>query len=166
MSKLIPENRVKVVFGLKRGEDGYPPADVEQLWAKPLGDNLFEIGNIPFFVKGISYADVVEAVADPEGELWYRSLVRPSTHETLRVIVFRESSDPRPLADRVANLRRRLGEVGCSTELSHMPGLVAVDGNPASIGEALLVLKSGEADSLWEYEEGALRTAPGARQPR
>ena len=154
----MPEDRVKVLFDLKKDGDGYPPADTERLWAEPLGNNLFKIDNVPFFVKGISCEDVVEASSDTEGELRYRSLVRPSSHSTLRVILFRESPDPRPIEDRVADLRRQLEEVGCSTELSHIPGLIAVDTDSASIDRAFGVLRSGEKANLWEYEEGAKRT--------
>jgi hypothetical protein len=153
----MTEGRIKILFELKK-DDGYPPAEIEQLWAEPLGNNLFKIDNIPFYVKGISCEDVVEASADSRGELRFRSLVRPSTHNTLRVIVFRESPDPRPLADRVADLRNQLAEIGCSTELSHVPGLVAVDTDTALIDKALVVLRSGEKANLWEYEEGAVRT--------
>ena len=156
----MAEDRIKVLFELKRDEDGYPPADTEGLWAEPLGKNLFKIDNVPFFVKGISCEDVVEAVPDSEGELRYRSLVKPSARNTLRVIVFRESPDSRPLPDRVADLRRQLEEVGCSTELSHMQGLIAVDMDAVSIGKALGVLQSGEKANLWEYEEGAVRSVP------
>jgi hypothetical protein len=147
-----------VLFELKKDPDGYPPADTEGLWAQPLGDNLFKIDNVPFFVKGISCEDVVEAAPDSHGELRYRSLVRPSAHSTLRVIVFRESPDPRPIEERVADLRRQLEQVGCSTELSHMPGLIAVDTDSESMNRALGVLQSGEKANLWEYEEGAVRT--------
>ena len=154
----MAEDHIKVLFELKRDEDGYPPADTEGLWGEPLGNNLFKINNVPFFVKGISCEDVVEAEPDSEGELRYRALVRPSAHNTLRVILFRQSPDPRPLEERVADLRRQLERVGCSTELSHMPGLVAVDTDSASINRALGVLQSGEKANLWEYEEGAVRT--------
>jgi hypothetical protein len=153
----VPDDRIKVLFDLTKDADGYPPVDVEQLWAEPVGNNLFKIDNVPFFVKGISCEDVVEAAADSKGELRYKTLVKPSAHNTLRVIVFRENPDARPLADRVADLRSQLAEIGCSTELSHMPGLIAVDADPVSISKVLQVLQAGERSGLWEYEEAALR---------
>lgn len=151
-------DHVKVLFRLEKDADGYPPVDVEALWAESVGDNLFRIDNVPFFVKGISCDDVVEAVADPEGELRFKSLVKSSAHNTFRVIVFRESPDQRPLEDRVAELRDRLAEIGCSTELSHAPGLVAIDADAESANKALEVLRAGEQSDLWEYEEAALRS--------
>ena len=154
----MSDERIKVLFQLQRDEGGYPPADVEQIWAEPLGNNLFKIDNVPFFVKGISCEDIVEATPDSLGELRYRSLITPSEHSTLRVIVFRDSLDTRPLADRVADLRSRLAGAGCLTELSHIAGLVAVDVTAASIENAIRLLQEGENADLWQYEEGALRS--------
>ena len=151
-------NHVRVLFQLEKDADGYPPVDIEGLWAQPIGHNLFKIDNVPFFVKGISCDDVVEAFADREGELRFKSLVKPSLRNTLRVIVFRESPDRRPLGARVSELRDRLAEIGCSTELSHAPGLVAIDASPESFEQALEVLRIGERSDLWEYEEASIRS--------
>ncbi len=154
----MPVERIKVLFEINRDEDGYPPADIEHLWAESLGNNLFKIDNVPFFVKGISCEDIIEAFADSKGDLRYRSLVKQSTHSTLRVIVFRDSPDARTLEERVADLRKQLERVGCSTELSHLPGLVAVDMDIAVTSNALETLQAGEKADLWEYEEAALRS--------
>ncbi len=151
----MSEDRIKILFELKKDEQGYPPADIEQLWAEPIGGNLFRIDNVPFFVTGISCEDIVEALPDSQGELRYKSLVRPSAHSTLRVVLFRESPDPRPLADRVTDLRNQLKGLGCVTELGHLPGLVAVDA--LSVRPVLPLLQTGEKADLWEYEEAALR---------
>lgn len=58
----------------------------ESMWAKPLGNNLFKIKNIPFYVYGLNFHDIVRATADPE-ELKprIRELVEPSGHKTFRV---------------------------------------------------------------------------------
>jgi hypothetical protein len=162
----MPGDRIKVAFELRKDEDGYPPADIEQLWAEPLGNVLFKIDNVRFFVKGISCGDVVEALADPEGELRYKSLVRPSGRSTLRVIVFRESPDTRPLTDRVADLRSQLVKIGCCTELSHIPGLIALDAGSASTQKAIELLHSGANAEFWDYEEAALRTRPAGKSDR
>lgn len=149
---------VKITFDLDQDEDGYPPVDCEYLWAKPVGGNLYELDNTPFFVRGISTADLVEAEPDEHRELRFKALNRPSGHTTLRVIVFRESSDGRPITARVRSLRQRLSELGCSSELSHLAGLIAVDVPPnIELDAVLSVLSDGEASSLWEYEEAALR---------
>ena len=153
----MADEHVKVLFELKKDADGYPPVEVEQLWAEPVGGNLYKIDNVPFFVKGISCEDIVAAEPDSRGELRYTSLIKPSSRNTLRVIVFRDSPDLRPIADRVSDLRTQLAEVGCSTELSNMQGLIAVDLDSGSISKVVSLLQSGERANLWEYEEGAVR---------
>lgn len=158
MSSNAHEDLVKVIFDLERDEDGYPPADYEHLWAKPLGDNLYEVDNTPFFVRGVSTADVVVAEPDADNNLRFKSVKEPSQHTTLRVIVFREVSDARPIEERVRDLRSQLTNLGCSSELSHLPGLIAVDVPPeVPVDLVTDVLAEGEGRDLWEYEEAALR---------
>jgi len=158
MSNSAPEDLVKVIFDLERDEDGYPPADYEHLWARPLGDNLYELDNTPFFVRGVSTSDVVVAEPDTDNNLRFKAVKTPSQHTTLRVIVFRETSDARAIEERVRDLRTQLTNLGCSSELSHLPGLIAVDVPPeVSVESVTDVLAEGEARDLWEYEEAALR---------
>jgi len=100
---------VRFLFKLEKEEEDYPPVDYERLWARPLGEGLFEIDNIPFFVRGISAGDVVAAQSG-DGEMVFSELVRASVSSTLRIIVFD--------ATQVQGVRRRLQELGCSTELN------------------------------------------------
>lgn len=158
LSNDASDKRVKIVFDLERDDDGYPPADFELLWAKPLGEDRYELDNSPFYVRGSSVGDVVLAYADAKGRLRYSRTTQPSLHTTLRVIVFQSSPDPRPLQERVEELRKRLKGLGCSSELSHLPGLIAVDVPPGASNDALIdLLADGESSGLWEYEEAAWR---------
>ncbi|MGH7717996.1 MAG: DUF4265 domain-containing protein [Gemmatimonadaceae bacterium] len=142
----------KIGFRLVRDEDGYPPADWEHLWARAVGDDQYVIDNTPFFVRGISFGDVVAAERE-SGQLVFRQLVQPSPHSTLRVILFRK--------DLVVRLRQRMRELGCATELSHVPGLIAVDVPPGvSLESVRQVLDVGEKAGDWEYEEAAVRAPP------
>ncbi|MCY1079685.1 DUF4265 domain-containing protein [Archangium lansingense] len=100
---------VRVLFKLEKEEEDYPPVDYERLWARPLAEGLFEIDNIPFFVRGISVGDVV-AAQQGQGEVVFSELVRASGSSTLRVIVFD--------ATHVEDVRSRLQALGCSTELN------------------------------------------------
>ena len=153
----MADDRIKILFELKRDENGYPPADVEGLWAAPLGNDLYRIENIPFFVKGISCDDIVKASTDSAGAIRFGSLVKPSAHSTLRVVVFRSSPDSRPLEDRVVDLRNQLAEIGCSSELSHVSGLIAVDTEEVRVDKVRSLLQAGEDGDLWQFEEGAIR---------
>jgi hypothetical protein len=151
------QGRVRIKFRLVQDELGYPPATSEMLWAAPVGESLFCLDNIPFFVRGLSCFDVVQAREGADGLLEYDHLVEPRGHSTIRVIFHDTASDPRPLADRVAELRRQLRELACPSELSHIPRLIAIDIPPeADFTLARAILDAGERRKLWEYEEATI----------
>ena len=138
----------RVAFPLTRDAEGYPPADWEHLWAEPVGEMLFTLDSIPFFVRGVSVGDTVRAEWR-DGMLVFRDVVDFAGHSTLRVVLF-------DMALRDA-LRHDLSGMGCETELSHSPALIAVDVPPsASLAALREFLASGEAAGSWEYEEGAV----------
>jgi hypothetical protein len=144
----MAEEYVKIFFELEQDEDGYPPASVESLWARPVGEGLFKIDNIPFFATGVAVDDVVAAIPDG-GMLQYKDVVQPSGHSTLRIIVYEESQ--------AAEVRALFKRMGCSTELSHIPGLIAVDVPPSVSLESLRrVLDEGRSQGRWDYEEACL----------
>ena len=49
----------------------------------------FELQNSPFYAKGVSYLDVVEAIPDNavSGEFHYQKTLMPSGHSTYRILV-------------------------------------------------------------------------------
>jgi hypothetical protein len=144
----MAEEYVKIFFELEQDEDGYPPASVESLWARPVGEGLFKIDNIPFFATGVAMDDVVAAIPDG-GVLQYKDVVQPSGHSTLRIIVYEESQ--------TAEVRALFKRMGCSTELSHIPGLIAVDVPPSvSLQSLRRVLDEGRSQGRWDYEEACL----------
>jgi len=58
----------------------------ESIWAKHLGDELYEIQNVPFCAYGLNCGDVVRATADaPDFKPEVRAVVRRSGNQTLRV---------------------------------------------------------------------------------
>ena len=139
---------VRILFELEQDEDGYPPASAETLWAIEVGEGLFKIDNVPFFVLGIAVEDVVSAVPE-EGVFRFKEVVQSSGHSTLRVVVY----DP---AD-VPAVHALFKEMGCSTEQSHLPRLVAIDVPPSvPLDELKRVLESGSEQERWGYEEACL----------
>jgi hypothetical protein len=147
--KMAEEKYHKVVFRLEQDEEGYPPSNWESLWALETEDGLFSIDNIPFFVKGISSGDVV-AAEQSEGELRFKELVRPSSNSVFRLYVSDVSEVP--------SARERLSALGCESEQSHIPKLIAVE-IPGSvpIQPVASFFDTGAESGLWEYEEGVLR---------
>ncbi len=138
----------KVLFRLNRDEDGCPPFDVEGVWAEPLGD-AFVLDNIPFFMREATLGNVVEVdrIGD---ELFYASTRQRSQNSLIRVVMF-EGHDPQAL-------RSRLRDMGCASELSHLPTLFAVN-VPADvpIENVRALLDDACAHNLCDYEEPILR---------
>jgi len=65
----------------------------ESMWAKPLGNNLYEIHNTPFYAYGINYLDIVKVdSSDEDKKPTVLEIVKPSGYKTLR-IVFTEGFD-------------------------------------------------------------------------
>ena len=139
----------KISFELEQDADGYPPDRWESLWAFEAERGFYLIDSIPFYVKGISSEDRVSVTSDGN-ELSFDKLVKPSLNSVFRLYL----SD----ASEMQAVRHQLRELGCESELSHLPKLVTfeipgrVDFNPVAnfLGE-------GAASGRWEYEEGVLR---------
>lgn len=147
------DDMVKVIFLLQRDAEGYPPAEAEGLWATPLGHGRFKLDNIPFYAKGISTEDIVEA-REKGGDFYFERLVTSSGHSTIRVIARDKSYIP--------EMRKQLEQLGCSSEVSHLSILIAIDVPPeASWNRIAAFLNDIERRSLIEYEEGALRHTKG-----
>lgn len=145
----MPEDKwVKVVVALEQDEEGYPPAAYENLWASPVGEGLFRIANIPFFAKSIALGDIVSAVPE-QGLLCFKEVVQPSGHSTLRLIIYKEAEVPSSI--------EHFTRLGCESERSHIPGLIALDVPPTvSLATLKQELDSGHAQGRWDYEEACL----------
>ncbi len=139
------EKRVQLVVEIEQDEDGYPGVGAERLWCMRRGER-FEVDNIPFFVCGLACGDLVTA-SRVDGVLQLDRVVQASGHAT--VWLYCSSVDVRD------DLRTRLGELGCSSEVSHLPLYVAVD-VPLGVERTELrrLLDAGEQQDKWEWAEG------------
>ena len=136
----------KVRFSLEPDEDGYPPSAAEWVWTSPTGDGRFRLENIPWYAVGVAIGDVVE-VREEEGVREFERVVERSGHSTLRVVLF----DP----ENTQPLRDELLELGCESELSHLPGFIAVDVPlDTDMQPVLALLRTGESEQRWEFETG------------
>ena len=149
------EHYCKIIFPLERDEDGWPPHDAETLWARRLPDGSFQLDNIPVFVQDVSCEDIIAADQDepPEGEagFWYRfrGVVEPGGHSTIRLWVNDEAS--------VASVRAELRSLGCDSEGTYLPKLIALDIPPeAEFGRVMQFIRSGAERGMWDYEEGCV----------
>ena len=139
----------KITFELPEEEEGFPPSKYESLWALPHGKNKFIIDNIPFYIQGISSGDVISASC-VKGEWIYEKLIRPSGNSTFRLYVFEEKL--------VQQVRQELSKIGCQSEVSDIPNLIAVE-IPAevTINPFLDYIVNESEKGLLEYQEAALR---------
>jgi hypothetical protein len=67
----------------------------KSMWARPLGNDLYELENSPFHAYDLNYRDVVHAVADdPRHNPIVRRVERRSGRRTLRVVFLKHVSEP------------------------------------------------------------------------
>ena len=147
---------VRVRFRLERDEDGWPPAESEGLWAVPLGGDAYRIDNTPFFARNVAADDVFLAEPDADGRLWARERLRWSENCTIRVILLRNG----PLAWSQQAVLDVFVPLGVSGE-GYGPGvnIVALTIPPdADLAGIKRLLRQGEADRSWVYEEGCIST--------
>jgi hypothetical protein len=143
------EGLVKVVVELQDA-----PVGAESFWAKPLGDDLYELRNSPWFAYDLHFGDVVRAVADRPGERpRVVEVVRPGGHRTLRVLFRREVGEAEQ-REMLKTLNRWRGFH------EHCKGqLYAIDVEPDGNYEAV-------CDQLWAWEQaGQLTYETGATDP-
>jgi hypothetical protein len=123
-----------------RDDDG----DVETPWAVSLGGNLYRIDNTPFFAYRISAGDVVEALPEADGFLFFERVVRKSGHRTVRVML-PEPAEVEPGPTLLADIKR----LGCTYEGAYSK-LICIDVPPAVSLEAVAEHLT-EMGLEWEY---------------
>ena len=139
----------EVVFELEDVAGVHPPDRWERLWAYRVGPGLYNIDNIPIFVKGISTGDVV-SVQQVGSELYFKALIRPSSNSVFRLYFYDESD--------VTSTRENFRRLGCAWAESHFPDVIAVEiPNTVSIEPVVALIKEGAESGCWEYEPASLR---------
>lgn len=83
-----------------------PEAGGEAMWAKPLGNDLYELRNNPFYAYGLNYRDVVRAVPRaPDQKPSVLEVVRRSGHRTIWV-TFTDDASAEARGQRLLELNR------------------------------------------------------------
>jgi hypothetical protein len=84
------EELVKIVVDLPDAEDG---VGGEGLWAAKLGDDLYDVQNLPWHTLEINYRDVVRAIAPSEDmRPVFVEVVHRRGHRSIHVIFFDEAN--------------------------------------------------------------------------
>lgn len=120
---------------------------MESLWAFPVTDG-YKLDNIPFYARGVSFGDTVVS-ENLDNCLYMSKLLKRSMHSTVRLWFANEQE--------IQSTREDLQSMGCSSEISDQPRLIAVDIPPAiSYEEIRAYLDEGESNGKWDYEEACL----------
>ncbi|SRR6266516_3358187 len=127
----------------------------EGMWAKPLGEDLYEVQNVPFYAYGLNFGDVVRAVQPaPNKKPVVSELVRAGGHRTLRVTF----SDSLTESERLEHLCS-LNDLKASFEGANKR-YFAIDIEPDGDYEAVCDrLAAWEAQGPLEYETCEARVA-------
>lgn len=142
----MAEKMVKITIPLP--EDNLAGAATESVWAEPQADGTYRVRNVPFYAKGISYDDIVEATPK-EGVLAFERVVHHSGHSTYRIY----ASGGRTAPDVVA-LVETLKKMHCDIEPA-TDKLVGVDVLPeADIYRVYATLEEAERAGKIDFQEG------------
>jgi hypothetical protein len=125
-----------------RDDDG----DVETPWAVSLGDNLYRLDNTPFFAYRISAGDVVEALPEADGFLFFERVVRKSGHRTVRVMLT-EPAEAEPGPTLLADIKR----LGCTYEGAYSK-LICID-VPPEVSLDAVAEHLTDMGLEWEYAD-------------
>ena len=91
----------------------------EQLWAKELGENIFELCCIPFFLYGFALGDIVETRPVEQKEFVVAERLKTKGHFTLRIWFQNQVDD---------NLLELIKSMDCAFERRFKNGqLVSID---------------------------------------
>lgn len=121
--------------------------ELESAWATKEGE-YYKLDNILFYAPEYSLGDVVR-VEERNRELYVTGLVKESGHSTVRIL-FNHQSD-------VHGIRDQLKKMGCDSEISNIPTLIAVDiPREVDYGTIRDFLEEGVRNERWGYEESCL----------
>lgn len=147
---------VKVVFELPRDGDGWPPAASEGLWAVPVAPDVVRLDNTPFFVRNVASGDLIRVERAEDGQLRAGERLQWSGHCTIRVVPFQNG----PLGGSLQRVLDAFAPLGVTGEGIERFGIIALNVAPqADIAAVKRLLRDGERDGWWDYEEGCIGDA-------
>lgn len=119
----------------------------EQLWARQISDNRFEICCIPFFVYNIALGDEVETGPELGKQYMIQRVTKPSGHYTYRVW-FGDTAHP-PARQELVDAVTRLGCL-CEWSSEDLLAIDAASDNEANILAQVLIERQQLGHLLFE----------------
>jgi len=159
---------VEIWFRIKKDRDGYPTSKSwEQLLARPLreGEEYFRIGSIPFFLKNVSYGDIVKAKTVvnsdiQDGETFeFDSVLDRGGHNTYRLLLKRKHPNDPEFTE------NELVKKGLAVEQEY-GDFFAVDVPPTVDQNTIDAYLVAESESgRWELQDGYLNSIKTTNTP-
>jgi hypothetical protein len=113
----------------------------ESMWAKQVGQSLYQVRNVPFYAFDLHFNDIVKAVPDGPGRKpRIIRVVKASGHKTLRVIFPADTPESRQV-----DMLSQLLPSGATYERA-TARMVAIDVAPDGHYQAV-------CDQLWAWEQ-------------
>jgi hypothetical protein len=155
---MVANQHVKVAFDLDpANKQGY---ETETVWAEPLGGDQFRLLNSPFFVFGVSAEDLVSAIKIQEGVYKFQRVLHKAGHSTYRIFLQSGTINEEAFQGRWGAIQT----LGASFE-SGNGRFVSVDVPPGADGLKIrTLLKQGEEEGVWVFEEANFEGAAGRVQ--
>jgi len=141
----------KILFELEKAD--HHDFAAETIWAEVLGENKYRLLNIPLYIYGASFGDIVVAYEKDEETAFpiVEEVVERSGHSTYRIFVFEGAVD-NPEFDKYWE---PIEAEGCSFEGQKGNKMLGVDVPPeANINLVFRFLQNGENAEIWGFEEG------------
>ncbi|HZP91626.1 MAG TPA: DUF4265 domain-containing protein [Burkholderiales bacterium] len=143
-TQILPGERVRIHFDVDPQGGGIIG---ETMWGEKVGDRRYRLGNVPFYVFGVSWHDIVFA-DEVKGLLTFTGVSLRGGHSTYRVLQAR-NLDPAVFSRHWQGLK----QLGCSYE-GGGDGLLAVDVPPdIDLRAVRVLLLAGERARVWQFEE-------------
>jgi Domain of unknown function (DUF4265) len=128
--------------------DNLAGADTESVSAVPQENGTYQVKNVPFYAKGMSCEDIVEAEPQ-EGRLMFKEVLRHNGHSTYRIYAPSGRTTPE-----IEALLDKLRQMHCGIEPATNK-LVAVDVLPeADIYKVYEALADAERKGQIDFQEG------------
>lgn len=132
----------KILFRVPE-EDG--SANVETLWAQPLGEDKYRLDNSPFYAYSVSRNDIILAPYDEaEGFPTFERVVEKSGHRTVRIVFGENTFEDSPHLQALKGL-------GCSFE-GATKTYFAID-IPPEVSLEMVREYLVDADLQWEHAD-------------
>lgn len=136
---------------IELGKSSWHGFATETLWVEDLGDNQYEIRNIPFFTMGLAFKDIVSAYYK-NNELIFEKVIHRSKRSTYRILVQRKNLDNLKNIDlEFLKINKFSSNYETYEQINWI--MYALDVPLHCVSDIYKILENGEKMGYWDFEE-------------